>query len=74
MIKNSKISNPKVYLKISTIISTTEVSMSDFEFFEIGNQTGIKHYKNVLKIILFDIFARVKDREVKSLLKEIYNL
>ena len=30
--------------------------------------------KDVLEIILFDIFASVKDREVKFLLKEIYNL
>ena len=74
LIKNSKISSPKAYLKISAIEGVTEVSMSDFEFFEIGNQRGIKHYKDVLEIILFDIFASVKDREVKFLLKEIYNL
>ena len=33
----------------------------NFEFPKIGNQKGFQHYKDVLKIIFFDIFAREND-------------
>jgi hypothetical protein len=74
VIINSKILEPRAYLSISPIVNKTEILMSDFEFFKIGNQKGFKHYKDVLEIMLFDILARVKDKEIKSLLKKIYNL
>ncbi len=74
IIINSKVLEPRAYLSISPIVSKTEILMSDFEFFKIGNQKGFKHYKDVLEIMLFDIFARVNDKKIKSLLKEIYNL
>ena len=71
---NTKISKPQAYINIPSIKERSEISMSDFEFFKVGNQEGYRHYKDVLEIMLFDIFARVKDKKIKSLLKEIYKL
>ena len=51
-----------------------ETLMSDFKFIKIGNHKEHQHYKNVLKIMLFDIFASVKDSNLKKILKKIYNL
>lgn len=74
LILNTKISKPQAYINIPSIKERSEISMSDFEFFKVGNQEGYRHYKDVLEIMLFDIFARVKDKKIKSLLKEIYKL
>ena len=46
--------------------------MSDMQFSTIGNKKGYQHYKNILKIMLYDIFARVTDYRLKKLLEKIY--
>ena len=45
--------------------------MSDFKFVKIGNQKDYQHYKKVLEIMLFDIFARVTDFNLK---KAVFNI
>ena len=65
---NSGIAN----IKISSIKEPSKINLSSFEFFKIGNQKGFQHYKDVLKIILFDIFARETDQIKKKILKQVY--
>lgn len=73
LILKSNLSDPRAFIKISSIPNTFEVSMSDFKFVKIGNQKDYQHYKKVLEIMLFDIFYRVTDFNLKKLLKKIYN-
>lgn len=60
------------YIKISSVKDPSKINLSGFEFSKIGNQKGFQHYKDVLKIILFDIFARETDQIKKEILKEVY--
>ena len=72
LILKSSIKNGIAYIKISTVEDTSKINLSTFKFLEIGNQKGFQHYKDVLKIMLFDIFARETDQIKKETLKEAY--
>ena len=72
IILNSSISNGKAFIKISSFPGDSEIILSKFQFSKIGNEKGYRHYKDVLKIILFDVFARLPNFEKKKILKEIY--
>ncbi len=72
IIYKSYIDNGTAFIKISTIKDESKISLSSFEFSNVGNQKGFQHYKDVLKVIFFDIFAREKDLAKKKILKEAY--
>ena len=72
LILKSSINNGMAYIKISSVKDLSKINLSGFEFSNIGNQKGFQHYKDVLKIILFDIFARETDQIKKEILKEVY--
>ncbi len=74
LILKSSIVNGMAYIKVSSIKDSSKINLSSFEFFNIGNQKGYQHYKDVLKIILFDIFARETDQIKKEIIKEVYKL
>ena len=74
LIIRSKISNPMSYIKLSTFSEETEVQMSNFEFFRVGNLGGGQHFKDVLKIIFFDIIARIDNFELRKSIEQIYQL
>jgi len=42
-------------------------------FSNFGNEKGYKHYKDILKIILFDLYAKTENSRIKETLKKIYN-
>ena len=72
IILKSSIKNGMAYIKISSVKDTSKIYLSTFKFFKIGNQKGFQHYKDVLKIMLFDIFARENDQIKKEILKDVY--
>ena len=72
IILNSSISNGKAFIKISSFPGDSEIMLSKFQFSKIGNEKGYRHYKDILKIMLFDVFARIKNFEKKKIFKEIY--
>ena len=72
IILKSKISDGIAYVKISSIKDESGIKLSNFEFTKIGNQKGYQHYKDVLKIMLFDVFGRETDIKKKRILKKIY--
>ena len=72
LILKSRISNGISYVKISPILKESEILLSDFEFTSTGNLKGHQHYKDVLKIMLFDIFSRETNIKKKRILKTIY--
>ena len=73
LILKSNIHDGKAYIKVSSFSDFFETSLSDFAFANVGNYKEHQHYKSVLKIMLFDIYARIKNSNLKKLLKEIYN-
>ena len=73
MIKESNLSGAKAYIKISNIESPVETKLSTMKFSSFGNEKNYRHYKDVLKSILYDLYARTIDGKVKKTLKEIYN-
>ena len=72
IISKSKILDGIAYVKISSIKDESVIMLSNFEFAATGNQKGFQHYKDVLKIMLFDVFAREEDIKKKKILKKIY--
>ena len=73
LIQESSLNSPKANIKISTISIPITFSLSDMKFTEFGNDKNYRHYKDVLKSILFDLYARVSDKNYKKILKKIYN-
>ena len=74
VILKSNISEGRAFIKVSSIEKSFEILMSDMEFFTFGNKKEHQHYKNILKIIFFDIIASTNDFRLKKLLIEIYKL
>ena len=74
VILKSNISEGRAFIKVSSIERSFEILMSDMEFFTFGNKKEHQHYKNILKIIFFDIIASTKNFRLKRLLIEIYKL
>ena len=74
VILKSNISEGRAFIKVSSIEKSFDILMSDMEFFTFGNKKEHQHYKNILKIIFFDIIASTNDFSLKKLLIEIYKL
>ena len=72
LISKSFIKNGKALIKISSIKDISTINLSSFEFSNIGNQKGLQHYKDVLRIIFLDIIAREKDLNKRKILKDAY--
>lgn len=72
IILKSTINSGKAFIKISSINDASSITLSNFEFLNVGNQNGFQHYKDVLRIIFFDIFGRENDLTKKKILKEAY--
>ena len=73
LILKTKINGAKVFIKTSFLPNHDQVDLSDMYFSKIGNEKSYQHYKDVLKLILFDMYARVSDLKLKKLLKKVYN-
>ncbi len=74
IVMKSSLFNAHSYIKISTITGAEKISLSDMKFSNFGNEKKYRHYKDVLKFILFDIFASAKNSKIKQILKKVYNL
>tara|TARA_Y100000591_G_C21591666_1_gene573480 strand:- start:93 stop:764 length:672 start_codon:yes stop_codon:yes gene_type:complete len=60
------------YIRLSEIPYSSMVRLSQMKFSSFGNDKNHRHYKDVLKSILFDMYARTNDVKLKKLLKRIY--
>ena len=74
LILKSKITGAKAFIKVSSLPLPSEVKLSNMQFNKIGNEKNYQHYKDVLRIILFDIMASTTEPELKKILKIIYKL
>ena len=72
LISKAKIIGAKTFIKTSFLPIPTEIDLSDMYFNKIGNEKGYQHYKDVFKLIFFDMYARIYDPKLKKLLKKTY--
>ena len=72
LILKTEIKGAKVSIKTSHLSTPTKIDLSDMYFNKIGNEKGYQHYKDVFKLIFFDMIARISDPELKKLLKKMY--
>ena len=73
IVRRAVLSGTTANIKVSSIPDATQINLSEMMFSNFGNEKGYQHYKDILKIILFDLYARTKNRSVKETLKKIYN-
>jgi len=72
LILKTKIIGAKTFIKTSSLPIPTEIDLSDMYFNKIGNEKGYQHYKDVFKLIFFDMYSRISDPKLKKLLKKTY--
>ena len=73
LIKKAVLSGTTANIKVSSISDSTKINLSKMTFLNFGNERGYQHYKDVLKIILFDVYGRNGNGRLKETLKKIYN-
>ena len=64
--------NTQGFIKTSNKSNEIKINLSNISFNKIGNKTDFQHYKDVFKIILGDIFLKIPDINLKSLIKKTY--
>ena len=72
LIKKSNLYGSVGYIKVPQNLNPSKVKLSEMKFNSFGNDKNHRHYKDVLKSILFDLYARTYEIKTKQLLKEIY--
>ena len=73
-IKKVEIINAKANLKYLDLYKLVDLKLSGLFFSNVGNSSGSQHFKDVFKIILFDIYMRIPDFVIKKKLKKLYKL
>ena len=72
LIKKSNLYGSLGYIKVPQISNPSKIKLSQMKFSSFGNEKNYRHYKDILNSILFDLYARTDEIELKQLLKEIY--
>ena len=72
LIKKSNLYGSLGYIKVPQISNPSKIKLSQMKFSSFGNDKNYRHYKDILNSILFDLYARTNEIELKQLLKEIY--
>ena len=76
LINNLNITDAKAFIKYEKYDKNIVVPLSDMSFSKVGNSghfdPKFQHYKNVMKIILNDIFFRISDKNLRELILEKY--
>ena len=72
LIKKSNLYGSIGYIKVPQILNSSKIKLSQMKFSSFGNDKNYRHYKDILSSILFDLYARTHEIELKQLLKEIY--
>ena len=73
IIRKAVLSGATAGIKVSSITDPAKINFSEMMFSNFGNEKGYQHYKDILKIILFDLYARTENVRIKETLKKIYN-
>ena len=73
IIKKALLYGATANIKVSSIPGIAKTNLSKMIFSNFGNEKGYQHYKDILKIILFDLYASTENGRIKKTLKKIYN-
>jgi hypothetical protein len=73
LVKKFKIMNAKVRI-IENNKKEIEIMLSNMNFASFGNEKNFQHYKDVIKIILTDIYMRIPDQNLRNLIKNTYQI
>ena len=76
LILDVKIEGTEALLKTSFSPKLTKINLSNIHFTRIGNggeRGNYIHHKDALKLIYYDLIAKIPDLELKNFLKKIYN-
>ena len=79
IILNSSIKNSKAFIRHPNSSEILTVNLSDMSFQNTGNADSkqvkqSQHYKDILKIIMGDIYFRIPDMRLRKFLKEKYKI
>ena len=79
IILNSSIKNSKVFIRYPNSSKILSVNLSDMSFQNMGNADfkqikNSHHYKDVLRLIMGDIYFRIPDMKLREFLKEKYKI
>ena len=79
LILKTSIRNSKAFIKYPNSPETLIVKLSNMSFRNIGNANpkknkNFQHYKDVLRIIMGDIYFRIPDIKLRKFLKEKYKI
>ena len=76
LILDVKINEAQVFIKTSFHTNPTKINLSNIHYTRIGNGGeggNYIHHKDALKLIYYDLIAKIPDLELKNFLKKIYN-
>mgnify|MGYP000844841105 FL=1 len=79
LISNLIIENSKAIIKYQKNIKDLHIDLSNIAFNNIGNAgkekgDNFQHYKDVVKLILIDIFFKIPDYNLRKMIKENYKI
>ena len=79
LILNTSIKNSKAFIKHPNSPEILIIKLSDMSFRNVGNANPkeiktIQHYKDVLRLIMGDIYFRIPDMKLRKFLKKKYRI
>lgn len=79
LISHLSIKNSKATIKYKKYIKDLNLNLSNITFSNVGNagedkNNNFQHYKDIIRLILSDIFFKIPDYELRDLIKKNYNI
>ena len=78
LITELKIDNAVAYIQHKSNKENLPINLSAMRFVNVGNsgnnQIKFQHYKDIMRLILNDIFFRISDENLRNLIKKNYNI
>ena len=79
LILTLEIKNSKAVIKYPKNVEDLKIDLSEIIFKKVGNagkenNNNFQHYKDVMNLILSDIFFKIPDYDLRNLIKKIYKI
>ena len=72
LVMSSSIENLKINIERSDSNDIESLTLSNLYFKKFGNEKGYRHYKDIFKLILFEITMKITDQELKKIIRKNY--
>ena len=73
-ISKATINNSKTLIKNKNKGQEFKIDLSNMSFIKVGNAKEVQHFKEVFKILLGDLLLRIRDQNLRDIIKNIYKL